>query len=104
MIPSQFLARSGETDVTVLGKSSQNYTATGLQSGTTYTAVVAAVDAYGNVGPSSSEVCAAPAQNSDAGGVEGACSITGHDHSVADVWPVAAALALRWGRRRKSRL
>jgi hypothetical protein len=65
-IPTQFLVNGGNgTGVTVADKSAGQFTISGLQNGTTYTVVVAAVDAYGNVGPSSSEVCDFPAPTQD---------------------------------------
>jgi hypothetical protein len=50
---------------TISDKSLGSYTITGLIDGVTYTAVVAAVDGYGNVGPPSSEVCDYPAPVQD---------------------------------------
>ncbi len=51
--------------ITVADKSADQYTIKGLQNGTTYTVVVASVDAYGNVGPASGEVCDFPAPTQD---------------------------------------
>jgi hypothetical protein len=65
-IPTQFQVNGGNgTGVTVADKSAGQFTISGLKNGVQYTVVVAAVDAYGNVGPSSSEVCDFPAPTQD---------------------------------------
>jgi hypothetical protein len=51
--------------LTISDKSVGTYTITGLKNGTTYNAVVSAVDAYGNIGPPSVEQCDYPAPVND---------------------------------------
>jgi hypothetical protein len=53
------------TGITVADKAAGQFTITGLKNQTNYTVVVAAVDAYGNVGPASNEVCDFPAPTQD---------------------------------------
>ncbi len=65
-IPPQFLITPDNgTGITVGDKTATQYQIKGLQNGTTYTVVVAAVDGYGNVGPPSTEVCDYPAPTQD---------------------------------------
>jgi hypothetical protein len=59
-VASIYMVPAGSMGVDVLGESTGAYTITGLTNGTTYAAVVAAVDAFGNVGPSSAPVCDYP--------------------------------------------
>jgi hypothetical protein len=51
--------------VTVSDKSTGSYTIKGLTNGVTYNVAVSAVDAYGNIGPPSSEACDYPAPVND---------------------------------------
>jgi hypothetical protein len=65
-IPTANLVNAGNgTGITVADKSAGQFTITGLKNLTTYNVVVAAVDSYGNVGPSSTEVCDFPAPTQD---------------------------------------
>jgi hypothetical protein len=53
------------TGTTVSGETDTTYTVSGLTNGTTYTVVLAAVDAFGNVGPPSVQACDYPAPVND---------------------------------------
>ncbi len=53
------------TGATVSDESDGQYTIKGLRNGTPYTVVVSAVDAYGNIGPPSGQVCDSPAPTQD---------------------------------------
>jgi hypothetical protein len=59
-IPSGYLVGAPTNGVTVPDKNTGSFTITGLVNGVCYTAVVAAVDASGNVGPPSAETCDFP--------------------------------------------
>jgi hypothetical protein len=65
-IPTQFLITPGNgTGITVSDKSATQFKITGLTNIQMYNVVVAAVDGYGNVGPSSNDVCDFPAPTQD---------------------------------------
>jgi hypothetical protein len=74
---------SATSSLTVTDKSTSSYTINGLVDYVTYTVVVTAVDAMGNVGPPSSEVCDYPAPvqdfwqvyEADGGGKGGYCAL-----------------------------
>jgi hypothetical protein len=92
----------GSRDLTVPDKSTGTFTIKGLVNGHTYTAIVAAVDGFGNIGPPSQQVCDFPAPVNDfwkiyrdsggrAGG--GFCAL----EAVGEPAPVTAGIALLVG-------
>jgi hypothetical protein len=101
---------------TIADKSAGQYTITGLTNGVKYHVVVAAVDAFGNVGPSSNEVCDLPAPTqdfwqtykNDGGGAGGGfCALEAPGarvpSSLAGAGLVVTAVALFRRRRRRAR-
>lgn len=115
-VPTQYLVGSdGMNTLSVSDKSVGQYMVTGLRNGTTYTAVVAAVDGFGNIGPPSYEKCDYPAPvndfwenyRSDGGRGGGFCALEatgGPSESLAGVaLAVSAAAVVRRRRRRNSR-
>jgi len=64
-INSMYMVPAGAGGLDVPSESTGEYTITGLKNGTTYTVVVSAVDAFGNVGSPSGEVCDYPAPVND---------------------------------------
>ncbi len=114
-IPSKYLVGSdGVSSLSVSDKSVGSYTVTGLRNGPTniYTAVVAAVDGFGNIGPPSSEKCDYPAPvndfwqdyRSDGGRGGGFCALEavgGPSQSLAGVALVASLAAIVRRRRRR---
>jgi hypothetical protein len=64
-IPSQYLVGASGAGLTISDKSVGTYTITGLKNEVTYSAVVSAVDGYGNIGPPSVEQCDYPAPVND---------------------------------------
>ena len=113
-VDPRYLTGQGPTGVTVSDKSTGSYTISGLKNGTTYNVVVAAVDGFGNVGPSSTEVCDSPAPVADfwklyreAGGRAGGgfCALEAVGEpvpaSIAGGAILAAATTLAMRRRRR---
>ena len=113
-IPTNYLVAGGGSGITVTDKSTGNYTITGLTDNVTYNVVVTAVDAFGNVGPPSPEICDYPAPvvdfwqqyKMDGGGAGGGfCALDAVGAhvgpSIAGVGIGAAALALARRRRRR---
>jgi hypothetical protein len=64
-VPSANLVGASGSGLTISDKSTGTYTITGLKNGTTYTLVVSAVDAFGNIGPPSAQTCDYPAPVND---------------------------------------
>jgi len=112
-IPQPYLVATGSVGVTVSDKNTGTYTIKGLRNGTTYNAVVAAVDGSGNVGPPSVEVCDYPAPVNDfwniyrqAGGqAGGGCALerAGEPASAAMGVALAGLTSVLARRRRRSR-
>jgi hypothetical protein len=114
-IPPAYLIGGSGTGITITDKSTGTYTISGLTDNVTYNVVVSAVDAFGNVGPPSGEICDYPAPvvdfwqqyRQDGGGAGGFCAL---DNVGAPVGPSivgmgvgAAALALARRRRRRGK-
>jgi hypothetical protein len=59
-VPAAYLVAGGGDGLTVFGESTGAYALTGLTDGTEYDVAVAAVDAFGNVGPTSVPSCTTP--------------------------------------------
>jgi hypothetical protein len=106
--------RVNKNNPTISDKSVGQYTITGLTDGVEYTVVVAAVDAYGNTGPPSAEVCDKPAPvqdfwqtyRNDGGGAGGFCALESvgvGGSSLAGAGAVVAAAAYARRRRRGRR-
>ncbi len=68
-VPAAYLVAAGGDGLTVTGESTGAYAITGLTDGTEYDVAVAAVDAFGNVGPTSVPSCTTPII--DGGTIEG---------------------------------
>jgi hypothetical protein len=111
-IDGKYLVGATNGNPTVSDKSTGSYTKTNLVNGVTYTAVVAAVDLFGNVGPPSPEVCDYPAPvndfwhdyKSDGGGASGFCALEevgAPGQSLAGV-ALAVSLGALVRRRRRS--
>ena len=64
-IPAANLVGASNGGVTVPDRSTGSYTITGLKDSVTYNVAIAAVDAFGNIGPPSTETCNAPAPIED---------------------------------------
>jgi len=91
---------------TVADESAGEYRIGGLQDGTTYTMVVAAVDGFGNVGSPSAQVSDTPQPSQGSGGGGGSCAIgrVGEGGtSLAGVVACAIAVAVVSRRRRTRR-
>jgi len=125
-VASTSMVPAGSMGLDVLGESTETYTISGLTNGTTYAAVVAAVDAFGNVGPSSAPVCDSPSATlhgfgqTDGGQIDGGlaggnsgggCTLAAVGSSAADTATAFALLGFvgmglrsrRSRRRRKGR-
>ena len=82
-IPGANLVGTSNGGVTVPDRSTGSYTITGLKDNVTYNVAVAAVDAFGNIGPPSTETCNTPAPiedfwkiyRDDGGNAGGFCSL-----------------------------
>jgi len=112
-INSKYAIAVPEDGLNAAGEATQSYTITGLTNGTTYTVVVSAVDAFGNIGPPSNEACDYPAPVNDfwtlyrqAGGQAGglcALEAVGAPASSTVAFGAIAAMVLSLVRRRRSR-
>lgn len=109
--PAYLIGVSSGTGLTISDKSVGQYQITGLQDGTWYNVVVAAVDGTGNIGPASPQVCDYPAPVSDfwetyrkdgglAGGFCALDTIGAGGTSLAGVAAVVVGAAIARRRRR----
>jgi hypothetical protein len=108
-IPIAYLAPGNNP--TISDKSRGSYQITGLVDGVTYNVAVAAVDAFGNVGPPSQEVCDYPAPvndfwqqyGADGGKAGGFCSLEAVGAGGTSLAGVATAIGLAGIVRRRRR-
>jgi hypothetical protein len=109
--PANLLNADVATGITVSDRTANQYSITGLTNGVAYMVAVAAVDAYGNVGPPSAGVCDYPAPTqdfwqsyrNDSGGAGGSfCALESPGAPVPSLASVAfVAAAAAYARRRK---
>jgi MYXO-CTERM domain-containing protein len=90
------VVRAGAAGLTVPGESAGTYTITGLSSSARYAVAIAAVDAYGNLGPPSVALCDQPgAAAPGAAGASGcACALGAPGAPGASTFAVVPVLAL----------